>query len=388
MRDVRSVWDLTLEEIEELHSRRHMNNYVHAGLLVPLLSVWPQELRRVRPGLYPPSVEQAVNGVLAAVPDLIRRHDTSGTRIRVTRSLFELYRSLPELHPDQMSELMRLFAGLAFVVLKAERDDNMPLWMLSPIRKPFLQHERTFTLLLQPFALEELLPIWQEEVDRNKIKAENWAMIVFPLVMRSVQAILVMAENGLEHETVAKALVNLEQAMLDCERRRNLAGQIRYRNTLYLYGGNMFQRMGRFEQARAWYLKDIDDPNLPSRFHGSGYLVPLKTCERLISAHEITDSAERSELLLLIHAMLSNTLAMVRSFAQGILSEIDRHPEANLRPAWVKLGDRQWLFGGEGCRELLLVALLYQKMVRAIPYADTDYSLFEPAPGPEGTTEV
>lgn len=40
MRNVRSVWDLTLEEIEELHTKRHLNN--HAGLIVPLLSACVQ----------------------------------------------------------------------------------------------------------------------------------------------------------------------------------------------------------------------------------------------------------------------------------------------------------------------------------------------------------
>lgn len=378
MRHVSSVWDLTLEEIEEMHSKRHLNNYVHAGLLVLRLSAWSQKPQRLRHGLYQSAIENAANGILA-VPDLMLGNNPSSVRIRVTRGLWELYSSLPEpLPPDQVPEIMRLFAALAFVVLKAERDDGMPLWIPPPIRKPFLAHERTFQLLLQPFCLESLVPIWQDEFNRTQIDANNHSRAVFLLIMRSVQAILIMIENGMDHDLALTAFTNLENAMLDYEHKYSLDKQHRYRNTLYLYGGNMLQRMGKLDQARSWYLKEIDDPNLPKRFHGNGYMIPLKTCERLISACEITEGTERLRLVRLTDATLAVVLGMARSLGREILAELDRHPEADLRPAWIKLGDRSWLFGGEGCREPLLAALLYQKMVRGIPYAKTDYSILVP----------
>ena len=379
MRNVRSVWDLTLEEIEELHTKRHLNNYVHAGLLVPLLSAWPssptRSLTRVDPYLYYLPIEQAAAALLGHVPELLDGSDHSGTRLRVTRDLFRLYRSLPVLDADHVPAIMRLFASLAFIILKAERNDNMPLWIPSPIRKAYPTHDNTFLRLLRPdVTLEDLLPFWKDEFEKSKIEMLP-ARLVFPLTMRSVQAILIMVENGTSHTVAAEALVNLEHAMLDYEQRHKLLGSIRYRNTLYLYGGNMFQRMGRLDTAYAWYLKHIDYPELPKQFKGSGFMIPLKTCERLITACEIAPVGERPRLISLTNATLAVVLGMARAYAQDILSEIDKYPEADLRPAWVKLGEKSWLYGGEACREPVLASLLYQKMVQCVPYADTDYSL-------------
>jgi hypothetical protein len=389
VRDVRSVWDLTLDEIEELRSRRHLNSYVHAGLLAPL-SAWPKTRCRIIPGLYPPTLEAAANRVLDAVPRLGRSssdEERSHLRIQVTRRLHELYASLPELGPQDVPPVMRLLASLAFVVLQAEREDGMALWLSPPVRPLDPLRKRLFSLLLEPLALEDALPYWRDELERGNVAIDQPKLQVFALSMRLVQPILVLLENGVLHELAARAFANVERAMVDFERRHGLGqrpgmllnvqrtDQLRYRNTVYLYGGNLLQRMRRPHEARAWYLRDIDSPDLPGAMRGA--LTSFKTCERLLSACEITPEAERSSLVALIHRSLAAALKLTCTSARELIERIDRHPEADLRPAWIELGGQRRLFGSEACREPLLAALLYQKMVRRVAYADTDYSHLE-----------
>jgi hypothetical protein len=211
--------------------------------------------------------------------------------------------------------------------------------------------------------------------------------VLFAVTIELVTALIVTIENGVFPDIARTAFRHLEQAMLDYEQRTGLGnrpglmlnvedpGQIRYRNTLYLYGGNLLERMGRLAEAREWYLKDIDAPELHLRL--GFYLTALKTCERLLCAYRVSPVAAQWDLRGAVHRVLVKSLEQAQRYAQDVLDLAARHPHLDWSQPKFRLGSQTVLFCGEACREPLLAALLYQNIVRGIPFAETDYGVLE-----------
>ena len=306
----------------------------------------------------------------------------------LTRRLFELYAELPPSRPAEIPRLGRLLAALAFLPLIAERNDGFALWWHPPVRPIEPIHADLMSLMRGPCSYEEAYRRFESQATRRGARPEQPVSLLYVITIMLVQAIILMMENGAPQEETLHAFRGAEAAMRDFEDRHGLGGlrdvplglknpeQLRYRNTLYLYGGNLLERMGRHEEAVSWYLRDIDDHvDLPRSL--GFYMTAFKTCERLLSAYRI-DSRHprvRATLLALIHKALVKSFDQTRKYGEETLAMVDAHPNLDLSQPKLELQERTVLYAGEASREPLLIALLYRNMVQGVPYRDTDYSL-------------
>jgi len=386
LEQIQDVWDLSSTQIEELRAFRHMNNYVHAGLVCVHQSRWPREGSwRVQEGLVRPELEAAVNEVLALVGVTASSDDPRRDRIRLTKRVFEMYRELGSPEAEEVPELMRVLASVAFLSLIVDRNDGFPLWWHRPVRVPESMERRVFAFVSKPFDLDAIIREFAKELMGRGAQLGDALSEVFVVTIMIVQAIIVMVENGVFSELASAAYAHTERAIRRFERQHRLdgtpgvklgtreIGQIRYRNTLYLYGGSLLERMGQHREARAWYLRDIDTPQLPDCL--GFYLTAFKTCERLFSALRITAVEHRPPLRELIDAAVHKSLLQTQRYAVEVLEIIDTHPNMDLSQPKQEVAGRSVFFAGEAAREPLLAALLYRRAMEGISYADTDYSL-------------
>jgi hypothetical protein len=334
-------------------------------------------------------VATKANALLDFLPKLFESPATQETRLAITRALFELYREVGAADALSLTEVMRLFAGLAFIILIIERQDNIPLWYHPPIRDINMGLvKQLFTMLMSAFDYDDYVRVFEEELKQQRTDVTEPLKRLFVVTVRCVQPCIIMAENGASRALVRAAFLNNEKAMRVFERRYELGslpgmtlnvsrpGQVRYRNTVYLYGGNHLERIGEFDEAREWYLKDIDDTKLPE--NAGFYLTAFKTCERLLLGYRLTPSKEKPRLRGLIDETLRATFKNLGTYARDILNAIDDNPGIDITSPRIEPDGRMFLFGSEGVREPLLAALLYRNIVEGIPYADTDYALFQP----------
>jgi len=391
LHQVSNVWELNPDQLEQVYGRCHMNNYVHAALITVNTGKWPRHRTlKVVPGKFSTEMEEAVNSLLRFASQLTAPRDPRAMRIKLALALYRFYRTLPD-EADalaSLSDLMQLMAGLAFLPLVAEKNDRFPLWWHPPVRPLKEIRRRELAVILKGFRHEDLIDFYGEKISQYCKEPDRPISLLFSLTIRLVSTIIIMMENGVFPEIALTAFRKVEEAMLDIEYRHQLGNrpgmalnieginQIRYRNTLYLYGGNLLERMGRIEEAREWYLKDIDNPDLPG--HLDFYLTALKTCERLLCAYRTLGGAEDGKLLALLNRSLARSLEKTRDYGRKVLDIVEHRPELDLSLPKIQLGAKQILFSGEANREPLLAALLYQRMVKGIPYSETDYSLFKP----------
>ncbi len=403
---VASVWELTPEQVEQLYRERHLNNYVHAGLgalraadgaapRLPTDRPW-----RLRPDARPassPAVLAAVDALLGWVPSLAAPADPTAARVEVTTRVHGIYQALPaEVTAGQVAGLMRLLAGCAWLPLVADRHDRLPLWFHRPVRELLPWQRRLFEVLWGPgeLSLEALLS--SEEAFggelRDAVASDTPMGQLFALTIRLVATTIVTIENGVASERPLAAFEAIEAAMIDFERRHGLGqdpamplnvrdpAQLRYRNTVYLYGGNLLERSGRRRAARAWYLRDIEQPCLPDKLGFT--LTALKTCERLLCALRVSDPAERPALRSLLDASLARALSATRENSTLVLETIAGDPSIDLSPHVVDLPSGRLFFSGEACREPMLAALIYRQVIDGVPYDSPEHgALFEAAEG-------
>jgi hypothetical protein len=391
-RDIADVWELTAEELRSLHETRHINAYVLAGLLTVKTSEWPKGgAFRLGATDQPPSFTRAVDRVLEIVPDLDPPSSPKETRVELTHRLFELYRQLPDTSPARVPELMRLLAAIAFIPLVAERNDGFALWWHRPVRAIEPLHEQLYSMLAQPLDYVDVFRRFEQQATKRGASLEQPVSLLYVVTVLLVQAIIIMLENGADHEEAWNAFQNDERAMREHETRHELGGladhplglrgadQLRYRNTMYLYGGNLLERMGRRREAVSWYLRDIDHHSDLPRSLGF-YMTAFKTCERLLSAYAIDERhpRARASLLALIHRALARSFEQTRKYAEEALGIVAAHPGLDLSQPKLELGERTVLWAGEASREPLLVALLYRNKVEDVDFGTTDYSPLQP----------
>ncbi len=383
----KSVWDLSPEQVDYVSKNLHMNNYVRTGLLLEKTSKWPRQgTWRVAPGVFTDKFGLAVDELLSFVPEVAQSQDARGTRLSMTQAVYELYRDMPDFEPAQVPDVMRLFASLAFIVLVGEERDGLPLWWHAPARKILPDQKSEFAIMLEPFMLESIHERFSEQ--ERKVRGcflERPMTLLFSIVAKLVQTIIFFIENGVLPEMASRAYRNLENAMIAFEEKHafigkpgmalNMAspGQIRYRNTLYLYGGQHFERTGDTKTAIEWYLKDIDSADLPKEM--GFYMTSFKTCERLLCAYRLVDEKKKETLRVLIDNCVAKSLFMAKDYATTLLKILDDNPGVDLSIPKYKVGDRTYFFGGESIREPLVIGALYREFVEGVPYAETDYGL-------------
>jgi hypothetical protein len=369
------VWDLSLDEIEYVYRHRHMNHYVYAALRTYYTSSPP--LHRpvsLRANTIPPCLRGPCERLLQLSP-CIGAHDPSFIRAGITYHTYLLYSVLDQVQLEHISLVAQLLAACAYLAIVSERNDNVPLWFHRVVRNKSPYVDAIVEKLLEPVVDIEavaLMPMTAHENKRNRVQ-ENIPNHNYHFVPKAVSSLIVLMENGVDPHLIARALLQTEQAMRTYEQDQGHSDtetpvtkylkQIRYRNTLYLYGGMFFEKQQMYERARDWYLRDINDPGLLDRSEGF-FLTDLKATERLVSAFPLTTDREtRRQLKDLIH---------------GYLVRCARGAAAHSRVIFDFLfsGDKRMLYAGEASRELFFLSLLYNKFVLGTDYENIDYARF------------
>lgn len=390
------VWDLDLDQIELLYRQRHMNNYVYAGLQTYHRSAMPVDrLVRLKKDLVPAWAHDGAEKLVGLSPYL-GRDDPRTIRVNYTYYAYELFSALDRMTLAELPQVLRLLAALAYIPIVAEKNDDLPLWMNPTVRKKDPETERVFDSIEEEIDLEAFIrqPLWTADqgIEDDEIQRVP-SLMMYYFVPRAVQSILVMIENGVDSARAASAFRRIEKNMLRYERDRGIGdlpefrdrgnvkhpSNVRYRNTLYLYGGNHFERMGRTQEAFDWYTRDIAFAGLSELF--GFYLTALKTCERLLCALRVQPDAiiEGLPLADLLQRSALRALALAANHARRVREQIATTPGLDL--AAIRFftdpsHTRDLLYAGEASREPFLWALLHGRIVDGRPYDQIDYGEF------------
>ena len=390
------VWDLDLDEIELLYRQRHMNNYVYAGLQTYHRSSMPLDrMVRLKKDQLPTWAHDGAEKLVGLSPYL-GRDDPRTIRVNYTYYAYELFSAFDRMTMAELPQVLRLLAALAYIPIVAEKNDDLQLWMNPVVRRRDPELERVFERIEEDIDLEAFIrqPLWTKDRGIEDPEIERLpSLMMFYFVPRAVQSILVMIENGVDAARAAAAFRCVEQNMLRYERDRGIGNlpefrhsgnikhpsNVRYRNTLYLYGGNLFERMGLQQEAFDWYTRDIAFPDLPDSFNF--YLTALKTCERLLCALRVQPDAATRGLSLpeLLQRSVHGALARAAVHAQTLRKHIAQTPGLDLaaiRFFTDAAHTRDLLYAGEASREPFLWALLHAHVIDGRPYGEIDYGEF------------
>ncbi len=382
------VWDLSLDEIEYIYRNLHMNNYIYAALKTYHTSSPP--LNRpvsLRANTIPAYLRVPVDKLLRFSP-YIGKYDTSFVRAGITYCTYQLYSALDQTKLEDISIVAELLAACAYLVIYSDKNDNVQLWNKKVIRPKTEYTIAIMEKLLEPVVDVEEISImpwiyWKSESEGGR---RGDLSNIFKFVARAIYSIIVFIENGSDSQLIKRALLNVEQAMRTYEHkyefidhnspvRTRYPGQLRYRNAIYLYGGMFFERQGWYDCAIDWYLKDINDPELPTV--PGNYLVDMKTIERFISAYSLTTSKEmQSNLKDLVNRCFVQTAHDAAKHNRMVLKYFKSHPSSDMRSIFIYPNNRREVYGGEASREVYFISLLYNKFILGIDYRDIDYARF------------
>jgi len=383
--DGKMVWDLTVDEIEYVYKNLHLNNYIYAALNNYHKSRMPlDKVIKPRKDKIPEVLHKYVDNIVELSPYL-GNDDSRIIRINYTYYSYVLFQAFRYLKLDDIRRSIELMASLAYIPIVAEKNDNFPLWFHTVIRKPDERILNLYKGLTKKINFPSFLKLCIFN-DENFDEYQDSALKSVFLLMRAVQSLIVMAENREDRKRLEQAWKNLERNLLQYESVHNLSGseykgnifrsgQIRYRNTLYLYGGDFFRRIEDYDTAFAWYTKDIYFKELPEIFRF--YLTDMKTTERLICAYEIAkkrggDPFLKNLIIRCMHRIFLNAA----KYADHILEFIQSHPEADISLGRIPVEKGYKLYAGEASREIYLISLLYHNIVNGIRYEDIDYQKY------------
>lgn len=378
------VWDLTLDEIEHVYSNLHMNNYVYAALMTYYNSAIPLN-RKV--SLKKDNVPEClIEGAqrLIEISSEIGRSDANLVRTAYTFYAHQFFKSLRGVSKGQMEQTIDLLSALAYISIVADKNDGLLIWWPPVVRHKNKYITDRFDNIHENMDLDEFLkiPISSNEIINNRGISNKNLLIKF--MHRAVESVIAMTENGVEKEKIAESYQNIERCMLKFERKNDMVessgdlrekNQMRYRNTLYLYGGNNFERMGNLPKAFLWYTKNIYSFEILDMF---GYcLTDLKTCERLLCAFRAGAPENEVPFLknLIDHALL-RAFHVTAEYAEEILDAIMSTPDVNISAKTFVIDNRPRNYAGEASREIFLIAILYNKIIRNIDYSNIDYKRF------------
>ena len=389
----KDVWDLTLDEIEYVYQHRHMNNYVYAGVETYHRSRMPLDrVVRLRRSRSPDCLHDGAGELLRLSPYL-GREDPRTVRINYTYHAFGLLAALDQIELEQMDQTIDLLCALAYIPIVAEKNDGLAIWLNPAVRRMDPETEQVFESIGPEIDLQAFIeqPLWKNDTGIVDDEIHNVpSLLLYYFIPRAVQSILVMVENGVDHERAAVAFRDVEHNMLRYEQRADIGNKPeyrrrggtrypsnqRYRNTLFLYGGNILERMGRLEEAFDWYTRDIYITNLPDIF--GFYLTALKTCERLLCGLRVAPDGTDTRLLRdLVERSVHAAFRAATPHANKVRQYVAEHPEADLaaiRFFTNKEKTRDILCAGEAARECFLLSLLYNRIINDVPYADVDYA--------------
>lgn len=378
------IWELTQKEIEYAYHHLQLNNYVYAGLATYHQSCPPAGIRislkknRVPEPLYKPATK------IAALSEYLNQENPTLVRINYTYLSYFLFEAFRQLDYTDIDSTLDLLAKLAYIPVIAEKNDPFLLWPY-PVIRPLTNHvKEKFSILMDSDKIDPLISYKNNEPLQ---KPDDPAYKVLRYVHHAVSTLLILIENKAEPPSVIKnAFLHAEACMIAYELEHNLrepgdqernfvsGTQIRSRGTIYLYGGSFFERAHELETAYNWYTKNILYEDFPNDF--VYYLTDLKACERLISAYRVClKPKEKSFLKEFIRKCLFEAFIHAGTFASKMLDYLAVHPDTDLSQHKFRTPDGKILqYAGESVREVYLIALYYQQVVKGIEYRAMDYT--------------
>lgn len=391
----KDVWELTPDQAEYVYRHRHMNGYVYAALMTFHRSKMPlNRIVRLRNDRIPSCLHRSLDHLISLSPYL--GNDSPRTvRVNYTYYAFEILSVLGELKLEDIPSVVELLATVAYIPIVAEKNDNLPLWMNPVLRRKGAETERVFESIGPKIDLEDFVrqPLWPNDSGiKSDQVSDNPLLLLYYFMPRAVQSILVMLENGLDGERAAGAFSDVERNMLRYEADHGIASlsskvderqgpyvsDQRYKNTLYLYGGNNLDRLGRDAEAFAWYTRDILFDGLPETF--GFYLTALKTCERMITSFRLDRARqEEDQLRALLDRSLHQAFRAASIHAHEVRHYLATHADADLEANRLQVNDgkpRELLYATEAAREVFLVSLLYNWIVNAVPFREIAYEKY------------
>ncbi|MHC4757137.1 MAG: class I SAM-dependent methyltransferase [Planctomycetota bacterium] len=382
----KKVWDLSLNEIEYVYRKRHMNHHVYAALKTYHTSSLPlNQPVCLRPNTIPRYLSAPIEKLLELSPR-IGKYDPTSVRADITYYTYLLYSVLNQVQLEDVPVVAQLLAACAYLAICSEKNDNLPLWNKLVIRQKNEHIGALIEKLLDPAVnLEKIcaMPLFGKGAEET---THGDMSNLFRFVPKVIFSTVVLMENGDDPQIIKQALLHAEQAIRTYEQDNGCsdtsspigtryAGQLRYRNTIYLYGGMFFEKLGWHDLALDWYLKDINIPELP-KFFGF-YLTDMKTTERLISAYPLTtDKEARNNLKQLIHKCLAQIFQNAAKYSLYIIDYLKSNPSCDKQALFLIDGKKRKLYAGEASREVYLTSLLYNKFILGIDYKDVNYTRF------------
>jgi hypothetical protein len=383
----KKIWELTGEEIEHAYKNLHMNNYVYAALNCYYRSAYPKnKIVRLRKENVPgPLIRYAED--LVGLSPYLGNDDSKTVRINYTYYAFRLFSALADIGRDDLESALELLAALAYIPIVAEKNDDFELWK-HPVMRPIDTRAENILAGLKPDTdVFSFLSVCMYENEKSDIDGITPIKAVFLFVIRCVQALIIHCENDTDRKLIDNAFRSIEGCMLTYESANGLSGQcfkgklqnpgqIRYRNTLYLYFGDFVRRTGDGERAFEVYTKDINTKELPDLF--GFYLTDMKTVERLLCACEVLSASGKpaGELKGFIADCMMTVFDHAARYARDVLDAVARNPGIDLSSSRIRNGEKSMLYAGEASREPFLLALLYSKMVNGTDFKDIDYGKY------------
>ena len=379
------IWDLTPEEIKYLYNNIHLNNYIYAAFLCYHRSKKPlNKILTIKKEEIPLPLHEYTEKLVKLSPYL-GNDDSRIIRINYTYYAYNLFKAFHRITKENVQKTIELLATLAYIPITAEKNDDFALWLHPVIRNPDDRINKLYNAIKKEIDIPSFLELClfnNEKIDEY-INSPLRSTFLF---MRAVQSIIIMTENNEDRKKIAEAWKNVEYNMIRHEREHGLrgseykgnikrSGQIRYRNTIYLYGGDFFRRMKDYDTAFEWYTKDIYVKELPDLF--GFYLTDMKTTERLLCAYKIAKERGGDSFLKdLIASCMQKILKNTAMYADNILDFIAAHPGVDISLSRIPDNGRYKLYAGEASREIFLISLLYNNIMNEVKYEDIDYRKF------------
>lgn len=377
----KKIWDLNLKEIEYSYKNLHMNNYVYASLKTYHESNPPlNKIISLKNSMIPRCLQEYSKKLVELSPYL-GNDDPRTIRINYTYYAFNLFTMLKYIKLEEVPVITEFLATMAYIPIIAEKNDNILLWSYEVTRKMDESNIMKFNLIKDKKNIDEILPfIILENENYEEIKNDPYIKIP-TFVIRAATNIIIMSENNHNKEKITEAWENLESVMIaneytDDPKKMIKRGQLRYQNTLYLYGGDFFRRINEYERAFSWYTRGIYFNELPDQIF-KFYLTDMKTTERLILAYSILQNKkEKAFLKNLIDKCILQIFKNASEYSENILDFIGNNPGIDMSLARLPDGDKFRLFSGEASREIFLISLLYNCFVNNIDFKNIQYDKF------------
>ncbi|MFW9901100.1 MAG: hypothetical protein ACFFDY_07400 [Candidatus Thorarchaeota archaeon] len=376
------IWDLSIEEIEYVYSNLHMNNYVYVVAMNYHKSKYPTELKiNIKDDSIPDFLKFYTFKLFELIPYLNHYNPKIVLAQYLYRSYF-LFEKLRYLRIEQLQDVVDLFSALAFIPIIAEKNLDILVWphlIVRPVNEKILN---TFHLLQEDFDIYDIIPEYKE---KKELKND---LLILKFIHTSVTTLLTLAENDFDKRKIAETFLKVENKLFELEKRYGfvkvdnlkenfvIGTQLRWRTTLYLYGGRIFENMKEYQQAYSWYTKGIYTIKLYEHF--PYYLTDFKITERLLCAYRTGEKLGKDTILLrdLINYCMLRGLQDTAEYSNQILNFIKSNPLVELNGKNLSNDKVNLQYSGESVREIYFICLFYNYIIKKIRFEDIDYSRY------------